>query len=503
MKFICNFSILGTSSVRFLIFRAESSEIIASHQKAVTNIFPREGWFEQDPMEILRVVEECIEKAAEKLIELGGSVDDIVAIGITNQRETTIVWDPETGEPLHNAIIWSDIRTISTVEQLLEKVPNNTKNKNYLKPLCGVPLSTYFSAVKLKWLLDNAPRVKSTVKSGDKLMFGTVDTWLIWNLTGVHVTDVTNASRTMLMNLETLEWDPILKDFFEIPKTVILPAIKSSSEIYGYMKDGALKDVPIAGCLGDQQAALVGQSCMQVSQAKCTYGTGCFLLYCTGQNKVDSSYGLLTTVAYQLENQLPVYALEGSVAVAGSSLSWLKDNMEIIKDFDEIDALIKSVKDNGDVYFVPAFSGLFAPHWDSEARGIICGITEETQRGHFVTAALESVCFQVKDILDAMNLECGAPLSKLKVDGGMTNNTTLMQWQSDIIGIDVIKPSMVETTALGAAMFAGHAVGKWNINGKTDIKARKFKPQISDDEREVRFKKWKMAIERSLGWDQK
>lgn len=505
-KLICIF-FSGTSSARFLIFRAESSEIIASHQKAVTNIFPREGWFEQDPMEILRVVVECIEQAVKKLEDLGGSRDDIVAIGVTNQRETTIVWDAETGEPLHNAIIWSDIRTISTVEQLSEKVPNNTKNKNYLKPLCGLPLSTYFSAVKLKWLLDNAPRVKSAAKSGGNIMFGTVDTWLIWNLTGgvqsgVHVTDVTNASRTMLMNLETLEWDRILKDFFEIPENVILPTIKSSSEVYGYMNDGALKNVPIAGCLGDQQAALVGQSCLQASEAKCTYGTGCFLLYCTGQNKVDSSYGLLTTVAYQIENQLPVYALEGSVAVAGFCLNWLKDNMEIIKDFDEIDTLVKSVKDNGDVYFVPAFSGLFAPHWDSEARGIICGITEETQKGHLVTAALESVCFQVKDILDAMNKECGVPLHKLKVDGGMTNNSNLMQWQSDIIGIDVLKPSMVETTALGAAMFAGRAVGKWNITGKSDIKERKFQPKISDDEREVRFNKWKMAIERSLGWDQ-
>lgn len=488
-----------------MIFRAESSEIIASHQKSVTNIFPREGWYEQDPIEILKVVTECIEKAVEKLVQLGGAASDIVAIGITNQRESTIVWDAETGEPMYNAIIWSDIRTISTVDQLLEKVPNHTKNKNYLKPLCGLPLSTYFSAVKLRWLLDNAPRVKSLMKNEGKLMFGTVDTWLIWNLTGCtqHVTDVTNASRTMLMNLETLDWDPILKDFFEVPENVILPAIKSSSEVYGQMADGVLKGVPISGCLGDQQAALVGQNCLQMSQAKCTYGTGCFLLYCTGQNKVDSTHGLLTTVAYQMENQPPVYALEGSVAVAGSCLSWLKDNMEIIKDIDEIDTLVKSVNDsNGDVYFVPAFSGLFAPHWDSEARGIICGITEETEKGHIVVAALESVCFQVKDILDAMNFECGVPLTKLKVDGGMTNNAKLMQWQSDIVGLEVIKPSMIETTALGAAMFAGRAVGKWNINSKIDIKARHFHPKIGDDEREVRFKKWKMAIERSLGWDQ-
>lgn len=494
----------GTSSARFLIFRAESLEIVAQHQKSVTNIFPREGWYEQDPLEIYLVVVECIEKAVEKLIEKGGSPEDIVAIGIANQRETTILWDPDSGTPLYNAIIWSDIRTIQTVDQLLDKVPNKTKNKNYLKPLCGLPLSTYFSAVKLKWLLDNATEVKATVKNEGKLMFGTIDTWLIWNLTGgVHVTDVSNASRTMLMNLETLEYDPILKDFFDIPDNVILPAIKSSSEVYGFMKEGALKGVPISGCLGDQQAALVGQHCLQMSEAKCTYGTGCFLLYCTGQNKVDSEYGLVTTVAYQLENQHPVYALEGSVAVAGSSLTWLKDNMEIINDLDEIDTLLKSVKDNGDVYFVPAFSGLFAPHWDSEARGIICGITEDTQRGHLVTAALESVCFQVKDIIDAMNQECGAPLSELKVDGGMTNNAKLMQWQADLIGIEVVKPLMVETTSLGVAMFAGNAVGKWNLNAKTPMTAVTFHPQISEDERDSRFKKWKMAIERSLAWDQK
>lgn len=383
--------------------------------------------------------------------ELSNALNFIaVAIGITNQRETTIVWDPETGRPIYNAIIWSDIRTIPTVDQLLENVPNQTKNKNYLKPLCGLPLSTYFSAVKLRWLLDNSQEIKMLVKNGKKFMFGTVDTWLIWNLCGQHVTDVTNASRTMLMNLETLEWDPILIDFFDVPDNVILPTIKSSSEIYGHMKSGVLAGVPISGCLGDQQAALVGQNCLQMGQAKCTYGTGCFLLYCTGQSKVDSSYGLLTTVGYQLENQPAVYALEGSVAVAGSCLTWLRDNMEIIKDYSEIDELVKSVKlSNGDIYFVPAFSGLFAPYWDSEARGIICGITEETKKGHIVVAALESVCFQAKDILDVMNKECGTPLSQLKVDGGMTNNNLLMQWQADFTGVEVVKPAMVETTALG------------------------------------------------------
>ncbi|KAG5667516.1 hypothetical protein PVAND_015495 [Polypedilum vanderplanki] len=493
----------GTSSARFIIFKAETTEIVTSHQKSVTNIFPREGWYEQDPLEIISVVKECIEKAVEKLIALGGSASDIKAVGITNQRESTVVWDPETGEPFYNCIIWSDIRTTSTVDQLLEKVPNKTRNKNYLKPLCGLPLSTYFSAVKLKWLLDNAQSVQAAVRNEKQVMFGTIDTWLIWNLTDrMHVTDVTNASRTMLMNLETLEWDPILKKFFDIPDCIELPTIKSSSEIYGNIVDGSLKGIPIAGCLGDQQAALVGQGCMQIGEAKCTYGTGCFLLYCTGNHNVDSEHGLLTTVAYQLGDRHPVYALEGSVAVAGAALTWLKDNIELMHDFDEIDGLVKSVKDNGDVYFVPAFSGLFAPHWDAEARGIICGITEETQRGHIVRAALESVCFQVKDILDAMNLECGTPLSKLKVDGGMTNNNFLMQTQTDIIGLEVIKPAMIETTSLGAAMVAGAAVGLWNMDLKVESNSRNFKPKISDYERENCFTKWKMAIERSLGWDQ-
>lgn len=325
----------------------------------MTNIFPREGWFEQDPLEIIEAVRECIEKSVEKLIELGGSPSDIKAVGITNQRESTVVWDGESGEPLYNCIIWSDIRTTSTVDQLLDKVPSHTRNKNYLKPLCGLPLSTYFSAVKLKWLLDNAQPVQAAVRHDKQVLFGTIDTWLMWNLTDrMFVTDVTNASRTMLMNLETLEWDPILRKFFEIPPQVELPAIKSSSEVYGNIVSGSLRGIPISGCLGDQQAALVGQGCMQLGDAKCTYGTGCFLLYCTGGVNVDSEHGLLTTVAYQLGDNHPVYALEGSVAVAGASLTWLKDNIELIQDFDEIDTLVKSVKDNGDVYFVPAFSGL-------------------------------------------------------------------------------------------------------------------------------------------------
>ncbi|XP_041774038.1 glycerol kinase [Anopheles merus] len=497
----------GTSSARFLLFRAETAEVVCFHQKELRLICPQEGWVEQDPHEILSVVYECIERTLEKLVELGGNPQtDIVAIGVTNQRETTIVWDRTTGEPLYNAIVWQDMRTSSTVDQLLETVPNKTKNKNYLKPLCGLPLSPYFSAVKLRWLLDNVPKVKAAVRGGSCL-FGTVDTWLIWNLTGgpdggAHVTDVSNASRTMLMNIETLKYDKALMKFFDVPLE-ILPTIRSSSEVYGLIKFRPLQHIPLAGCLGDQQSALVGQECLTRGRAKATYGTGCFLLYNTGTAVIDSYHGLISTVAYQMgPDALPVYALEGSVAVAGAALGWLRDNLNLIGGASESESAALEVENNGDVYFVPAFSGLYAPYWDPEARGVICGITEDTQRGHIVRAALEAVCFQVRDILDAMNNDSGTPLQKLKVDGGMTANATMMQWQADLIGLDVLKPKFVETTALGAAMVAGRAVGKWDIeNVSVESDSTVFKPQISENERDVRYKRWKMAIERAVGWD--
>ncbi|XP_053677169.1 glycerol kinase [Anopheles nili] len=497
----------GTSSARFLLFRAETAEVVCFHQKELRQSYPQEGWVEQDPNEILNVVYECIERTLEKLIELGGNpATDIVAIGVTNQRETTIVWDRTTGEPLYNAIVWLDMRTSSTVEQLLETVPNKTKNKNYLKPLCGLPLSPYFSAVKLRWLIDNVPKVKAAIRSGNCL-FGTVDSWLIWNLTGgpnggVHVTDVSNASRTMLMNIETLQYDKTLGKFFDVPLE-ILPEIRSSSEVYGLVRFKPLQGIPLAGCLGDQQAALVGQECLTRGRAKATYGTGCFLLYNTGTAMIDSFHGLITTVAYQMgPDALPVYALEGSVAVAGAALGWLRDNVNLLANASESESLALGVENNGDVYFVPAFSGLYAPYWNQDARGVICGITEDTQRGHIIRAALEAICFQVRDILDAMNNDCGTPLQKLKVDGGMTVNSSMMQWQADLIGLDVLKPTFVETTALGAAMVAGRAVGKWDIeNVSVESSCTVFKPQISEDERDMRYSKWKMAIERSFGWE--
>ncbi|KAF7270932.1 hypothetical protein GWI33_016141 [Rhynchophorus ferrugineus] len=363
----------GTSSARFILFRAGTSEIVTSYQQPLTQIFPQEGWVEQDPMEILDAVNICIEKTIDQLISLGGSVNDICAIGITNQRESTIVWEKSTGKPLYNSIVWLDVRTSVTVDQLLDKIPNKTKNKNYLKPLCGLPLSPYFSAVKLRWLLDNVPKVKKAVASNNCL-FGTIDTWLIWNLTGginggIHITDVTNASRTMLMNIDTLKWDPVLLNFFGVSNS-ILPKIRSSSEIYGNVSVGSLNGVPIAGCVGDQQGALLGQQCLLRGEAKATYGTGCFLLYNTGTVKINSSHGLITTVAYQLGSKSQaVYALEGSVAIAGAALNWLKDNMNLLSNFGEAQKIAEEADESGEVYFVPAFSGLYAPYWQQEARG--------------------------------------------------------------------------------------------------------------------------------------
>ncbi|GJQ79658.1 hypothetical protein Trydic_g5814 [Trypoxylus dichotomus] len=496
----------GTSSARFILFQAETSKTIASHQIELTKIFPQEGWVEQNPLEILNAVYECISKTIEKFQDDGGQLKDVVAVGVTNQRESTIVWDKITGQPLHNSIVWLDMRTTSTVDQLLDTVPNKTRNKNYLKPLCGLPLSPYFSGVKLKWLYDNDVKIKKAMNSG-RCLFGTVDTWLIWNLTGgvnggVHVTDVSNASRTMLMNIESLKWDPVLINFFNIPQSV-LPIIKSSSEVYGVISDGALKGIPLSGCVGDQQSALIGQQCLSPGQAKATYGTGCFLLYNTGTIKVDSMHGLLTTVAYQLgSNTLPVYALEGSVAIAGAAFSWLRDNLNILPSYSDAEDVAEQAPllEEGNVYFVPAFSGLYAPYWQQDARGVICGITEDTQSSHIVRATIDAVCFQVRDVIEAMNKDYGAKLQSLQVDGGMTANSLLMRLQADLTGITVVKPNMSESTALGAAMVAGAAVGVWDISKKIDLGLQTWLPTFTENERDIRYYKWKEAIERSLGW---
>ncbi|CAK9822983.1 Glycerol kinase 3 [Anthophora retusa] len=495
----------GTSSARFLVFAADTAEVLTYHQVSISQSCPKEGWVEQDPMEILRAVRECLHQTVFNLRQLTIDPSDIVAVGITNQRETTVVWDSVTGEPLYNAIVWMDMRTTSIIDDMLKKIRN--QNKNNLKPLCGLPISPYFSALKLKWLLENVPRVREALDQ-KRCMFGTIDSWLIWNLTGgvnfgVHATDVTNASRTMLMNITTLKWDSTLLSFFNIPPE-ILPEIRSSSEIYGYIQDDILSGVPISGCLGDQQSALVGQMCLQKGQAKSTYGTGCFLLYNTGTAIVDSSHGLLTTVAYQLGPQSPpIYALEGSIAIAGAVIQWLKDNLGIITDVKESESLVEQIPTDNHVTFVPAFAGLYAPYWRKDARSVICGITEDTNSTHIVKAALQAVCFQTRDILEAMKEDTGLVLSKLLVDGAMTNNNLLMQMQADICGIPVVRPLMCETTALGVAIAAGSADGirKWDVKTDAAVPSDIFLPSITENERDILYSQWKMAIDRSLGWE--
>ncbi|XP_023394903.1 glycerol kinase isoform X4 [Loxodonta africana] len=529
----------GTSSTRFLVFNSKTAELLSHHQVEIKQEFPREGWVEQDPKEILQSVYECIEKTCEKLRELNIDISYIKAIGVSNQRETTVVWDKLTGEPLYNALaapvspdrsvgfavvasgspvpaaatssVWLDLRTQPTVDCLRRRIPGNN---NFVKSKTGLPISTYFSAVKLRWLLDHVRNVRKAVQEG-RALFGTIDSWLIWSLTGgakggVHCTDVTNASRTMLFNIHSLEWDKELCDFFGVPMA-ILPNVRSCSEIYGLMKishslkAGALEGVPISGCLGDQSAALVGQMCFRDGQAKNTYGTGCFLLCNTGHKCVFSDHGLLTTVAYKLGRDKPVYyALEGSVAIAGAVIRWLRDNLGIISTSEEIERLAKEVGTSYGCYFVPAFSGLYAPYWEPSARGIICGLTQFTNKCHIAFAALEAVCFQTREILEAMNRDCGIPLSHLQVDGGMTSNKILMQLQADILYIPVVKPSMPETTALGAAMAAGAAegVGVWSLEPEdlSAVTMERFEPQINADESEIRYSTWKKAVMKSIGW---
>ncbi|KAM4710901.1 glycerol kinase isoform 2-T2 [Anableps anableps] len=503
----------GTSSTRFLVFNSKTAELLSHHQVEIKQSFPKEGWVEEDPKEILQSVYECMERTCEKLTQLNIDISNIKAVGVSNQRETTLVWDKETGEPLYNAIVWLDLRTQSTVEHLINKTPG--RNKNHLRHKTGLPISTYFSAVKLRWLMDNVDEVHKAIVSR-RAMFGTVDSWLIWSLTGgksggIHCTDVTNASRTMLFNIHTMDWDPELCKYFGIPME-ILPRVRSSSEIYGLMKisscwkSGTLTGIPISGCLGDQSAALVGQMCFQDGQTKNTYGTGCFLLRNTGSKPVMSDHGLLTTVAYKLGRDKPAcYALEGSVAIAGAVVRWLQDNLGIISSSKEIEKLAASVGSSYGCYFVPAFSGLYAPYWEPSARGIICGLTQFTNKSHLAFAALEAVCFQTQEILEAMNQDSGIPLTQLQVDGGMTSNRLLMQLQADILCIPVVKPSMPETTALGAAMAAGAAEGVsvWSLNPEdlSEVTSEKFDPQINPEESELRYARWKKAVEKSKNWE--
>ncbi|KAM3968653.1 glycerol kinase 2 isoform 3-T3 [Aphomia sociella] len=496
----------GTKTVRFVIYEAERSEELVAHQLDKAEVQPQEGWWEQDPMEIIHHIRVCAENAIGKLTELGYTKSDIVTLGITNQRETTIAWDKVTGKPLYPAISWNDIRTSTTVDAILAKVPD--RNKNYLKNISGLPISPYFSALKMKWLKDNVKAVRKA-SNERRLLFGTVDSWIVWTLTGgpeggLHITDVTNASRTLLMNLDTMNWDPMLCRLFGIhPDT--LPTILSSSEIYGVVKDGSTLDgIQISGILGNQQAALVGQNCLQAGQAKNTYRSGCFLLCNTGDRRVQSTHGLLTTVAYQLgPDAPPVYALEGSIAVAGGAMKFLRDNLKLIKDVaEDTEHIAGQVFSTGDVYFVPAFSGLYAPYWRKDARGIICGLTAFTTKNHIIRAALEAVCFQTRDILEAMNKDCGMPLSKLHVDGKMISNKLLMQLQADLIGIPVLRAHSWDMSALGAAVAAGGAAGVWSVQRwrRQPTPTDTFLPTTTDDDRDARYTKWKMAVQRSLGW---
>ncbi|KAJ5991031.1 hypothetical protein N7499_011575 [Penicillium canescens] len=493
----------GTTSTRFLIFNRDG-EPVASHQVEFSQIYPHPGWHEHDPLEIITSVEICIEAAVQKFESAGHNRTAIKSIGITNQRETTIVWDHETGEPLYNGIVWTDTRSQAIVAELKQK-PGAAQ----LQAICGLPLSTYSSATKLLWMVAHVPKVRDAFDRGT-LAFGTVDAWLVYRLNGgaaanVFVSDSTNASRTMFVNLETVRYDESLLDFFGIRGRVHLPRIVPSSdrEAYGVVASGVLAGVHIMGCLGDQSAALVGQKGFSPGMAKNTYGTGCFLLYNVGDRPVFSTHGLLATVAYHFGGK-PVYALEGSIAVAGSGIKFLQNNLDFFSESKEVNDLASSVKDNGGCVFVTAFSGLFAPYWIDDAKGTIFGITQYTLKGHIARATLEATCFQTKAILDAMEQDSGHTLSELAVDGGMSNSDLAMQTQADLISIPVYRPKMRETTALGAAIAAGLAVGMWrNFAELRDINragGTVFEPQVTREDSSVKFREWERAVQMSRGW---
>ncbi|KAJ1661635.1 Glycerol kinase [Coemansia sp. RSA 1813] len=488
----------GTSSSRFLIFNVKG-QIVASHQAEYENHYAKAGWVEKDPNQILQSVETVIVGACRRFNALGYETSQIKGVGITNQRETTIAFDIETGEPLTNAIIWNDVRTKELVHKLIAEAGSATRYAT----ISGLPITTYFSAVKMRWMLENIPAVQAAREKGT-LRFGTVDAWLIYKMTGSFVTDVTNASRTMLMDIKTFKWSKECLDFFGVQESE-LPEIRSSSEIYGTINTGRLEGLPIAGCLGDQQAAMVGQSCFETGEAKNTYGTGCFMLFNTGETPIFSKNGLLTTVGYKLgANATPKYALEGSVAVAGSAIQWLRDKVGLIVSAPEIGFLADTVKDNGGVYFVTAFSGLFAPYWRDDARGCIVGLTQYATRGHIARATLESVCYQSHAILDAMRKDSGHELRRLRVDGGMTNSEQAMQIQADILGIEVVRPEMRETTALGAALAAGLGVGVWKDESELRQVAQSnvtaFWSGITSEKRTEMIEGWEKAVKRSLDW---
>jgi glycerol kinase len=483
----------GTTSTRFIVFD-HSGRIVSVAQKEHEQIFPQPGWVEHDANEIWRRTREVIAAALE---QRALTAADLAAIGITNQRETTVVWDRHTGASVYNALVWQDTRTAGAVAELAAD-----GGSDRFRAQTGLPLATYFSALKIRWILDNVPGVRARAEAGD-VLFGNIDTFLLWNLTGgLHLTDCTNASRTHLMNLATLDWDGELLAAFRIPRAM-LPRIASSSEVYGKAAISPIEGVPISGILGDQQAALVGQTCFHPGEAKNTYGTGCFLLMNTGTEATPSKHGMLTTVGYRFGAQPAVYALEGSVAITGALVQWIRDNFGLIEKSSDVEVLARTVKDNGGVYFVPAFSGLYAPYWKDNARGVIAGLTRYTNKGHLARAVLEATAFQTREVVEAMEKDSGIALDTLRTDGGMVSNDLLMQFQSDILDRPVVRPAVQETTALGAAYAAGLAVGffrdtddlrsRWSVD-------RTWKPRMEATERRQLYGFWKKAVTRSFDW---
>jgi glycerol kinase len=483
----------GTTSTRFMVFDRKG-KVAASAQKEHRQIYPAPGWVEHDPEEIWLRTQEVVREA---MAQANLRPADLAAIGITNQRETSVLWDRATGRPVCNALVWQDTRVGESVGEM-----SRAGGADRFRAATGLPLSTYFSSLKIRWMLDHVSGVRARAEAGE-VLFGNIDSFLVWRLTGgLHVTDCTNASRTQLMNLRTLDWDPELLDAFGIPRP-ILPAIRSSSEVYGEATLDAVAGVPVAGILGDQQAALAGQTCFAAGQAKNTYGTGCFLLMNTGTAAVESKYGLLTTVAFRFGGQPAQYALEGSVAITGALVQWIRDNFGLIARSPEIEAIARTVEDNGGVYFVPAFSGLYAPYWKHNARGVIAGLTRYSNKGHLARAVLEATAFQTREVVEAMEKDAGIPLNVLRTDGGMVENELLMQFQADILDRPVVRPAVKETTALGAAYAAGLAVGfykdieelksYWSVD-------RTWQPAMDDARRERMYRFWKKAVERSFDW---
>ncbi|TMM26432.1 MAG: glycerol kinase GlpK [Actinobacteria bacterium] len=484
----------GTTSTRFMVFD-HGGQVVSVDQKEHEQIYPKPGWVEHDPMEIWQRTQEVIRAGLDKV-----TVSDIAAVGVTNQRETTVVWDRTNGRPVYNAIVWQDTRTDQICNEL-----SADGGQDRFRAKTGLPIATYFSGPKIKWILENVDGIRDKAESGD-VIFGNIDSFVIWQLTGgpdggVHVTDVTNASRTMMMSLETLDWDDEILGILNVPRAM-LPEIRASSEVYGEAK-GDLSGISVAGDLGDQQAALFGQTCFSVGEAKNTYGTGNFLLLNTGNEIVQSKSGLLTTLAYKIGDQPAVYCLEGAIAITGALVQWLRDNIGLISSAPEIETLAKTVDDNGGVYFVPAFSGLFAPYWKGNARGVIAGLTRYVNKGHIARATLEATAWQTKEVVEAMNTDSGVDLTSLKVDGGMVQNELLMQFQADVLDVPVIRPTVAETTSLGAAYAAGLAVGFWSE--VEDLRAnwgkdKEWQPQMDPQERDKEYALWKKAVTRTFDW---